>query len=201
MIINKSKLILASGSESRSNLLKRINIEPAAIIISNIDETPLPKEKPCDLAKRLAKLKAEYVANNIEEGFIVGADTVSACGRKILPKAMNDKDVEYCLNLISGRKHQVHTAIYIIKKEHNQIVAHSSRIVTSKIKFKRLSQKDIKEYVASKQGIGKGGGCAVEGLLEKFIPSITGSYSNIIGLPLYETASVLEGMGFKNGDV
>lgn len=190
------KLILASGSESRLALLRKINIEPDAIIISDVDETPLRNEKPNLLAQRLAKLKAYEVAKQVDNSIIIAADTVSACGRRILPKAMNDEEVRYCLKMISGRNHKVYTAIYVIKKQNGQVIVESHRLVESKIKFKHLSQKDIQEYILSKQGIGKGGGCALEGMLEKFIPSIIGSYSSILGLPLYETSSVLEGMGY-----
>jgi septum formation protein len=191
------ELVLASSSESRLFLLSQIAIKPDRIIPANIDETPLPKELPDKLAERLAVLKAREVSKQMENGFVIAADTVSAVGRRIFHKTETDQDVEHCLNMLSGRRHKVFTGVCVTKVENGKIVKEGKRLVTSSLKFKRLERAEIIDYIQSKEGIGKSGGCHIEGRAAAFITWISGSYTGIIGLPLYETKMLLVGMGWK----
>lgn len=190
-------LILASSSPDRLKLLKQIGISPSQLIPSNIDETPLPKELPSKLAKRLAELKGIKVAKQVEEGYIVAADTVCAAGRRILDKAETDETVEEYLKLLSGRRHKIYTGFAVYLKRNNEIVKSSSQVVESVIKLKRLSADEIKKYILSKEGIGKSGGMCISGLLQAYTTFISGSISNIIGLPLHELYKALTGLGYK----
>lgn len=189
-------IILASQSESRLKLLKRINIVPSQIIPANIDESSLPTELPKNLALRLAIQKADKIAQNIEDGYVIAADTVVAVGRRILPKTITDFDVEHCLKMLSGRRHRVFTGVKIIKIKHNNIIAFNTRTVESIVKVKRLTPQEIATYVATKQGLNKAGGHSIEGMWECFIQFMRGSYSNIMGLPLFETRNMLFSLGF-----
>lgn len=191
-------LVLASASPQRLELLKKVSIYPNIIYPANIDETPLPGEIPNKLALRLASAKANHVSKEFSDGFILAADTVSACGRTILPKAETDDDVALCLKLLSGRKHKVYSGICIIKLKDSQIERKATRLVTSVIKFKRLTLKEIEKYIASGEGIDKSGGCHIEGMASSFVTWMSGSFSNIIGLPLYETTTLLYGLGYQN---
>ncbi|WP_371220681.1 nucleoside triphosphate pyrophosphatase [Orientia tsutsugamushi] len=188
-------IILASQSESRLKLLKRINIVPSQIIPANIDESSFPAELPKNLALRLAIQKADKIAQNIEDGYVIAADTVVAVGRRILPKTITDFDVEYCLKMLSGRRHRVFTGVKITKVKHNNIIAFNTRTVESIVKVKRLTPQEIATYVATKQGLNKAGGHSIEGMWECFIQFMRGSYSNIMGLPLFETRNMLFSLG------
>jgi septum formation protein len=188
-------LILASSSPRRLELLSRIGIIPDQILPADIDETEQKQELPKDLVVRLAKAKAEKIASEVEKAYIIGADTVTAMGRRILPKALNDDDVRLCLKLLSGKRHQVYTAVTIIKKNILEITERH-RLVKSIVRFKRLTLEEIELYVTSQEGINKAGGCSIQGLVESFIPFISGSHSNILGLPLFETRNMLLSLGF-----
>ncbi|KKB96144.1 Maf-like protein YhdE [Candidatus Arcanobacter lacustris] len=190
-------LILASASPSRLSLLANIKIIPTIIDPADIDESPLKAELPNHLAARLAKLKADKVSQKYQAGYVIGADTVTARGRRILPKAINDDDVLYCLKLLSGARHRVYTGVTVNYLAEGKIVKSSSRLVTTIVKFKNLDQYEIDEYIASKEGIDKSGATNIEGLASKFVSFINGSYSNIIGLPLHETYLMLKGLGFN----
>lgn len=197
-MIGRPKLVLASGSPRRLNLINQVGIEPDALRPSDIDETPNKGELPRSYATRLAKTKAEAglaaVARDDElsGAFVLAADTVVAVGRRILPKAELIDDAQQCLRLLSGRNHQVYTAVCLVAPNG----AVRQRLVETRVRFKRLSNDDIEDYLATGEWQGKAGGYAVQGLAGAFIVKISGSYSNVVGLPLYETVSMLDGEGF-----
>ena len=194
--MNQLPIILASSSKSRLDLLKTIGIIPSQIISPDIDETPLKKESPRNLAARLSQEKSKKIASNIENGYVIGADSVSARGSIILPKAQSDEDVRYCLKIFSGRRHNIYTGVTILKVENNHIIAKRDRIVNTIVKIKRLTETEIEAYVRSKEGLGKGGGICILGIAQVFVSFISGSHSNIIGLPLFETKNMLLSLGY-----
>jgi len=191
-------LILASASPRRLSLLEQVGIEPSKIIPADIDETPLKQEKPNNLALRLAEEKAKAVAKISEDknAFILAADTVVACGRRILPKTEDEQSAKECLELLSGRKHTVYGGICIITHEEKVI----SRTAKTHVSFKRLSHTEHREYVEGHEWHGKAGGYAIQGHAACFVKSIQGSYSNVVGLSLYDTMQILNGNGFFNHD-
>jgi septum formation protein len=193
------KLILASGSPRRVELLQQAGIEPDQLFPTDIDETPQRAEHPRSLAKRLCRQKAEKAAAslNSDEGakgaYIVSADTVVAVGRRILPKAELMDEANYCLQLLSGRTHHVYTGICLVTPS-GKI---RQKLVESKVRFKRLSKDEMQAYLASGEWRGKAGAYAIQGLAGIFVVKLIGSYSNVVGLPLYETVSLLTGEGFN----
>ena len=187
---NNQLLLLASASPRRVELLKQSKIIPDKIIPADIDETPLKNELPGPHALRLAIAKAEKLKS--ETHFVLAADTVVACGRRILPKAETKEDVALCLNLLSGRRHKVFGGIALITPEGKTIF----RLVTTNVQFKNLSKEERGDYIESGEGIGKAGGYAIQGLAAGYIKSINGSYSNIVGLSIYDTLQMLKGNGF-----
>ena len=193
------KLVLASASPRRIELLQQAGIEPDRLIPADIDETPQRAEHPRSLAKRLSKEKAErslekYRADPEEgEVFILAADTVVAVGRRILPKAELVDEAGNCLGLLSGRTHKVYTGLCLITPK-GRI---RQKLVETKVRFKRLSREEVESYLASGEWRGKAGGYAIQGLAGTFVVKLVGSYSNVVGLPLYETVSLLTGDGFK----
>lgn len=187
---SNQKLILASASPRRVELLKQSQIIPDKISPADIDETPLKDELPGPHALRLAIGKAEKMKD--ADNFVLAADTVVACGRRILPKAETNNDVQSCLALISGRRHRVYGGIALITPEGKKV----SRLVTTIVQFKKLSDQEIQAYVDCEEGIGKAGGYAIQGLAASYIKSINGSYSNIVGLSIYDTVQMLKGAGF-----
>lgn len=187
---NNSKLILASASPRRVELLKQSGITPDKILPANIDESALAKELPGPHALRLAKEKAAAIKDS--DHFILAADTVVAVGRRTLPKAETDEEVKLCLNLISGRRHRVYGGIALVTPSGKTV----SRLVTTLVNFKQLSDAEKAAYIESKEGIGKAGGYAIQGLASAYIKSISGSYSNIVGLSIYDTLQLLNGTGF-----
>ena len=190
-------VILASQSSTRVELLKRIKIIPSRIIPADIDETPNLRELPRLLATRLAYAKAIKVVSQIEDSAIViAADTVAALGRRILPKATNYEEVKNCIKILSGRRHRVYTGLCIIKKDNDHLTIRQ-KIVQTIVKFKKLTNKEIDFYCSLDEGLGKAGGCKISGYAEAFISFISGSYSNIMGLPLFETVNSLNSLGFK----
>ncbi len=190
-------IILASQSPSRLDLLAKINIIPHEVIPAEIDETPLARELPKDLALRLANQKANKVARMVSNGYIIAADSVVAIGRHILSKAVSDADVQNSLTMLSGRRHRVYTAVMIIKKvQGNSLIASSIRVVRTIVKVKRLTAQEITAYVASKDGLNKAGGYTLQGMAQFFISFINGSVSNVMGLPLFETRNMLLSLGF-----
>lgn len=180
------KLILASASPRRLALLAQIGITPDEVRAADIDETPLKGETPRVHALRLARAKAEAV--RADGALVLAADTVVAVGRRIVPKAETETQARECLALISGRTHRVYTAVAL--KRGDQI---GTRLAEARVALKRLSVAEIDGYIASGEWRGKAGGYAIQGLAARFVSSIIGSYSGIVGLPLYETANLIEG--------
>lgn len=186
------RLILASASPRRKDLLAQAGISPDLIVSADIDESPLKKELPRVYTMRMAQEKAHKVKQGYESAFIISADTVVSCGRTILPKAENTKQVQECLKILSGRSHTVLTAVCVINPEGKE----SLKIISTKVSFKRLSTAEIENYLKSNEGIGKAGGYAIQGLAGCFVNNINGSYSSIVGLPLCETVNMLTGLGY-----
>jgi septum formation protein len=197
-MIGRAKLVLASGSPRRVMLINQAGIEPDALRPADVDETPKRGELPRACANRLARAKAEAALEliRIDEEFkgsyVLSADTVVAVGRRILPKAELLDEATQCLRLLSGRNHRVHTAVCLVTPGE----AFRQRLVETRVRFKRLSDEDIEAYLASGEWRGKAGGYAAQGIAGSFIVKIVGSYSNIVGLPLYETTTLLAGEGF-----
>jgi septum formation protein len=190
--MTKPALILASASPRRVSLLDSVGITPDQIIPANIDETPLKTEQAHLYAKRIASAKAAHVAAAHPGAIILAADTVVACGRRILPKAENEAAARKCLSLLSGKRHRVYTAVAIHHK--GKLALHAEMTV---VQFARLSKADIEHYIESKEWEGKAGGYAIQGLAEAFIIKVNGSVSNVIGLPLAKTKTMLANVGIK----
>ena len=176
-------------------LLAQAGIVPDDVVAAAIDETIHRNESPRALGLRLAEAKAEAVAQrlNAVPAIILAADTVVACGRRILPKADSNEVVRSCLALLSGRSHVVMTAI-AVRSPAGKI---RTRIVTTRVGFKRLAALEIDSYVRCSEGLGKAGGYAIQGRAEIFIRRLSGSYSNVVGLPLHETISLLRASGYS----
>jgi len=191
-------LILASASPRRRDLLAQAGIVPDLITAADIDETPRPGETPEPYALRVALEKAAMVAARYPEAFVLAADTCVALGRRILPKAEDADTVSACLNLLSGRRHRVHTAIVLrqpaLSCEKAQAIR---RIVTTRVAMKRLEAREIADYAASGEGFGKAGGYALQGRAGSFILWLNGSHTGVIGLPLAETLAMLKGAGWR----
>jgi septum formation protein len=194
----RPKLVLASGSPRRLSLLNQIGIEPDSLIPAEVDEIPKRGELPRVLATRLAREKAEATLNTIRAdddlrgAFVVAADTVVAVGRRVLPKAELLDEAAQCLRLLSGRSHRVYTGVCIVTPKES----FRTRLVETRVRFKRLSKDDLEAYLASGEWRGKAGGYAVQGLAGAFVIKLIGSYTNVVGLPLYETAALLGGEGY-----
>lgn len=189
-----SALILASASPRRVALLEQIGFTPDLVAPADIDETPLKQELPAPYAKRMAAKKACVIAKQHPGKFILAADTVVSCGRRILPKAETEKDAHHCLSLLSGRRHRVLGGIAVIAPNGRLY----QKQVTSLVTFKRLSALEITRYLESGEWQGKAGGYAVQGRAAVFVRSLSGSYSNVVGLPLFETHALLSGLGYGN---
>jgi len=187
-------LVLASESPRRKALLAQIGIVPDAVLPAQLDESVLKGEVPRVHALRLALTKAGAAAEKWrgEPALILAADTVVACGRRILPKAAGPDEVRRCLELLSGRSHQVITAVALAKPDGRVI----SRTVLTRVAFARLTAADIAAYAATAEGIGKAGGYAIQGRAEVFVRQINGSWSNVVGLPLFHTLQLLKGCGY-----
>ena len=183
-------LVLASASPRRRELLARLGLTPAAINPADIDETPHKGELPRDYAKRMAREKALAVA--ADDGFVLAGDTVVAAGRRILPKAEDEATARKCLELLSGRRHRVLSAIALRAPDG----AIRERLSETVVMFKRLSSAEIDAYLASGEWEGKAGGYAIQGIAEGLISRIQGSHSGVVGLPLYETRTLLRAAGF-----
>jgi septum formation protein len=187
------QLVLASASPRRLDLLHQIGIVPARVDPAEIDETPEKAELPAHYAKRIAAAKLAAVAPRHPGCFVLAADTVVACGRRILPKPEDQNAARRCLELLSGRRHHVLGAIAIAAPDGKRI----ERLVDTSVIFKRLSEAEIAAYVAGGEGQGKAGGYAVQGKAAVFVRAISGSYSNVVGLSLYDVGAMLTGLGFK----
>ncbi len=192
------KLTLASGSPRRLQLLQQAGIEPDHLCPVDADETPHKSEAPRTLAKRLAREKAELAlkkaerSTELKDSIMLAADTVVALGRRILPKAQMLDEASTSLRLLSGRSHRVYTGITLVTPKG----AFRSRLVETRVRFKRLSRGELEAYLASGEWRGKAGGYAIQGLAGTFVVKLVGSYTNVVGLPLYETVSLLVGEGY-----
>jgi septum formation protein len=197
-MIGRPKLVLASGSPRRVTLINQAGIEPDALRPADIDETPKRGELPRACANRLARAKAEAavrlisVDDELRGAYVLSADTVVAVGRRILPKAELLDEAAQCLRLLSGRNHRVHTAVCLVTPSG----AFRQRLVETRVRFKRLSEEDVESYLASGEWRSKAGAYAAQGIAGSFIVKIVGSYSNVVGLPLYETTTLLLGEGY-----
>ncbi len=181
-----TRLVLASASPRRLALLAQIGITPDDVIATDIDETPLKDETPRNLAVRLARAKAE--AAKADDAVVLAADTVVAVGRRVLPKAETEAEARACLKLLSGRSHRVYTGV-AVKAPGGEV---RDRLVETRVAFKVLSRAEVETYIASGEWRGKAGGYAAQGLAGRYITSIIGSYSSVIGLPLFESANLIE---------
>jgi len=185
-------LILASQSPRRLSLLAQIGITPDAVRPADINEDPIEGEVPRGHALRLAQEKAAKVAGDNPDKIILAADTVVGVGRRILPKAETQEEARYCLELMSGRGHRVFTGVAVIKADGDMI----SRVVETRLTMKRLSAVELQDYLKSGEWQGKAGGYGIQGRAEGFISKLIGSYSNVVGLPLFETRNLLQGAGY-----
>ena len=190
--VRSPSLILASASPRRLDLLRQVGIVPDTVDPAELDETPKPGELPAPHALRLAAEKARVVAMRHPGAYVLAADTVVACGRRILPKAEDAATARRCLELLSGRRHRVHGGL--------ALVTPAGRLATRRVEtfviFKRLAADEIARYVAGGEWRGKAGGYAIQGRAALFVRQIGGSYSNVVGLPLFETAALLAGQGW-----
>ena len=192
------KLVLASASPRRLALLGQVDLEPDLLYPADIDETPKRRETPRSIAFRLAKAKAEAAtkATQVKElgpnTFILAADTVVAVGRRVIPKPEKIEEAAGALRILSGRAHKVITGVCLILPGGQS----RTRLVETKVRFKRLTRDDIETYLMSDEWRGKAGGYAIQGRAEAFVRMVNGSYSNVVGLPLYETITLLQGNGY-----
>jgi septum formation protein len=197
-MIGRPKFVLASGSPRRVSLINQVGIEPEALRPVDVDETPKRGELPRACANRLARAKAEAALDlvrgdeDLKGAYILAADTIVAVGRRILPKAELLDEAAQCLRLLSGRNHRVHTAVCLVTPKET----FRQRLVETRVRFKRLAEEDIDAYLASGEWRGKAGGYAAQGIAGSFIVKIVGSYSNVVGLPLYEVTTLLSGEGY-----
>jgi septum formation protein len=189
--VENNNLILASASPRRLALLAQVGIIPEQVLAADIDETPHKAELPAKYAARLAREKANIISAQYPEKIVLAADTVVACGRRIFPKAEDAKTAVMCLRHLSGRRHRVYTAVCLIKDKKEYEIT-----TLTQLRMDRLNDKQIADYISSKEWEGKAGGYAIQGSAEAFIPWISGSYSNVVGLPLYETLRLLARAGW-----
>lgn len=194
----RPKLVLASASPRRLELLQQAGLDADALLPTDVDETPQRNELPRTLAVRLASEKAAAAIKirsyqpQLEASFLLAADTVVAVGRRILPKCEDVEQAEDCLRLLSGRQHRVYTGVTLITPRGGE----RRRLVETRLRFKRLSTTEIDAYIASGEWRGKAGGYAIQGLAGTFVVRLIGSYTAVVGLPLYETCALLAGEGY-----
>ncbi len=198
----RPKLILASASPRRLALLQQAGLDADALLPADIDETPQRFELPRSLAVRLASEKAAAATKirklqpDLDGAYLIAADTVVAVGRRILPKCETLEEAEDCLQLLSGRQHRVYTAVSLITPRG----AERRRLVEARLRFKRLGSAEIRAYLAAGEWRGKAGGYAIQGFAGVFVVKLIGSYTAVVGLPLYETVSLLAGEGYPTLD-
>ncbi|MCF1741449.1 Maf-like protein [Paradevosia shaoguanensis] len=195
---SRPELILASASPRRLALLNQIGIEPEHLVPAHVDETPEKGELPRKLAARLADIKAIAAQQKARQAGIGGnalvlaADTVVAVGRRVLPKAEMMEEAADCLRLLSGRAHRVYTGVCLLTPSGQA----KRRLVETRIRFKRLSNREMEAYLASAEWKDKAGGYAIQGIAGSFVVKLVGSYSSVVGLPLHETVALLQGEGY-----
>ena len=187
-----SRLVLASASPRRVELLAQVGIVADGAIPADIDESPLKNERPDHLAARLALSKARHVRAKAPDAYILAADTVVACGRRLLEKAADEAQARAFLETLSGRRHAVWGGIAVITPDGREV----SRAVKTTLVFKKLTVQEIAAYGESGEWRGKAGGYGIQGRAAAFVKSMTGSYSNVVGLSLYDTIQILTGTGF-----
>lgn len=190
-------LVLASASPRRLELLRQIGLIPDLVEPADIDESARPRELPAEVALRLARAKASAVAARHPGAWVLGADTVVACGRRVLAKPEDTAEARRFLALLSGRRHRVHGGVSIIDPCGRQ----RARRIATTVSFKRLTVQEIDRYIDSDEWRGKAGAYAIQGLAGAFVTSVNGSYFNVVGLPLYETLSLLRGSGFRHPEI
>jgi septum formation protein len=194
----KPKLVLASASPRRLALLEKAGLKPDLLLPADVDETPLKRESPRRISIRLAEEKtrkaasAHLVRELGSNTYILGADTVVGLGRRILPKAESRDDAYHCLTLLSGRAHWVYSSVCLIGPKGSA----STRCSETKVRFKRFSSEDLETYLLSEEWRGKAGGYAIQGRAEGFVRYVSGSYSGVVGLPMWETLALLDGAGY-----
>ncbi|MDP1598901.1 nucleoside triphosphate pyrophosphatase [Phenylobacterium sp.] len=190
--MTSQRLVLASASPRRMDLLRQVGVTPDAVVAAEIDETPLKTETPRQTALRLAVAKAAKVAEIHGDAYVLAADTIVAVGTRILPKVETPAEGRKCLELLSGRAHKVLTAVAVVAPDGRAV----KRLVETRLHFKRLTPAEIDAYLQDGEGVGKAGGYAIQGRAGAFVMSIQGSYPAVVGLPLYETMNLLTGLGF-----
>ena len=190
-----AQLVLASSSPRRLALLRQVGIEPDQVLSPEIDETPRKRELPRDYAARIAsaKLEAAHRHLNGAPAYVIAADTVVACGRRILEKADDRPTAERCLRLLSGRRHRVIGGVAVADPAGRT----RTRLVQTSVRFKRLEEREIERYLESGEWHGKAGAYAIQGRAEAFVMQINGSFSNVVGLPLAQTLNLLRGLGWS----
>ena len=193
MGVSAPTLILASASPRRRELLARLGIEPVRVVHADIDETPHKAEVPRAYAARMAREKARAAADGVAH--VLAGDTVVAVGRRILPKAEDEATARACLELMSGRRHRVQSAIAVLAPDGTL----RERVSETQVRFKPLSDAEIGAYLAGGEWHGKAGGYAIQGSAEGLIAWISGSHSGVVGLPLFETRALLKSAGFPLG--
>ncbi|WP_226634659.1 Maf family protein [Brevundimonas poindexterae] len=190
----RPELILASASPRRRELLAQVGIVPDRIEPADIDETPLKSETPAQLAERLARGKAAVLAERHPDAIVLAADTVVSLGRRFLEKAADEAEATRFLKMLSGRNHRVHTGVAVARGDRVSV-----RVVETRVALKVLSEAEIAAYVASGDWRGKAGAYGIQGPAGAFVRRIVGSHPAVMGLPLYETVSLLEGVGYRRG--
>ena len=186
-------LVLASASPRRLDLLRQIGIAPDVVDPADLDERLQKGELPGPHAARLASAKAAVVAARHPGAYVIGADTVVACGRRVLPKPETEAEARGCLDLLSGVRHRVYGGLTVVAPDGRAV----HRLVLTQVSFKRLSVPEIADYLTGGEWRGKAGGYAIQGRAAVFIRAISGSYSNVVGLPLFEVAGLLGGLGWS----
>jgi septum formation protein len=191
----RARLVLASASPRRRDLLAQVGLVPDAFLAAEIDETPRKGELPGPLAARLACAKADAASSLPEAAasYLIAADTVVGLGRRILGKPADEAEARSFLEMLSGRRHRVYGGVSVIAPGGRR----AARLVTTSVRFKRLERSEIDAYIAAGEWTDKAGAYGIQGAAGAFVPAITGSYFNVVGLPLYETLSLLRGLGFE----
>lgn len=192
-----SKLILASASPRRLELLAQIGIVPDQVAPADIDETPKRDESPRRLALRLAEEKARAVAQSNGGAFVLAADTVVACGNRAIGKAEDVTEARKFLTLLSGRRHRVYGGMCLIAPDGTE----RSRVIETQVKFRTLGTEDLNRYLSHDEWQGKAGAYAIQGHAATFVKAISGSYSNVVGLSLCEVDGLLRGLGYQTKEV
>ena len=191
--MKKINLILASSSPQRLELLKQINVVPDKIVPAKIEEQPNKSEKPRDFVIRMSKEKAWNVSKQYKDSYVLSGDTIVSVGRRIIGKPSNRTEAENFLNLLSGRRHRVFSAVTLIAPDKKEM----TKVTLTRVKFSRLNKNDLHEYIKTNEWKGRAGGYAIQGKASAFIPWINGSYTGIVGFPVNEVKNLLSSSGWK----